>query len=168
MKRLWKIASVGLWLGATVFGGVTAAYPRIRERASELGNLGPEDVDGLYAISVLMPGPSFLNLWGAVSARAGGIAGAVVGMTALLLPAVLLILALPLTAAIPWVAAHSEGALNGSIYATAGLLIATGIEGARRQKGPGPWLITALGLAGLLAGVHPVPLMLLALGWGAL
>ncbi|HYF91100.1 MAG TPA: chromate transporter [Symbiobacteriaceae bacterium] len=168
MKKLWQIARMGLLLGATVFGGVAAAYPRVRERCTELGEITAEEVDGLYALAVVLPGPSFLNLWGAVSARTGGLIGAVVGEIALLLPAVVLVLALPLTTVIPWIGARTEGALNGSIYATAGLLLATGIEAVRKHKGYRPWLITALGLGALLAGVHPVFLLILVLGWGAL
>jgi len=164
MNRLFRIARMGLWLGATIFGGVAAAYPRVRQHSAELGNLAPEEVDGLYALAVVMPGPSFLNLWGAVSARVGGLAGALVGEVALLTPAFLLVLALPLVAQVPWIGAHTAGAVSGATYATAGLLLATGLEGLRKDKG---LLLTGLTLAALFAGVHPVLLLILVLGWGA-
>ncbi|HYF76847.1 MAG TPA: chromate transporter [Symbiobacteriaceae bacterium] len=168
MVRLWRIARMGLWLGATVFGGVAAAYPKVRERCSALGNLTPEDVDGLYSLAVVLPGPSFLNLWGAVCARAGGWAGAVVGQLALLLPAVGLVLGLPLLRAIPWVAEHGQGALLGATYGTAGLLVVTGIEGLRKRGDREGLLITGLALAALVAGIHPVLVLGLLLAWGGL
>lgn len=61
LQQLWHIAKLGFWLGSTVFGGVSAADPIIRDQAP---HLGPEKVDGLYAKSVCLPGPSFMNLWG--------------------------------------------------------------------------------------------------------
>jgi chromate transport protein ChrA len=167
MRRLWAIARMGLLLGATVFGGVAAAYPLVRDRAAELGDLTGEEVDGLYALSVLLPGPSFLNLWGAVSARAGGWAGALVGQVSLLLPAFLLVLVLPLLKAIPWVGARADGAMHGAIWATAGLLLATGVDGLRKQKSVRELAMVAGLLGALLLGVHPVLLLVLVLGWGA-
>lgn len=167
MRRLWRIARMGFYLGATVFGGVAAAYPLVRERAAELGDLTPEEVDGLYALAVLLPGPSFLNLWGAVSARAGGWAGAAVGQVSLLLPAFLLVLVLPLSTRIPWVGAHASGALHGAIWATGGLLLATAIEGLRKKRSVKELLAVAGLLAALLVGVHPVLLLVVVLGYGA-
>ncbi|MDF2629295.1 MAG: hypothetical protein K0R39_3126 [Symbiobacteriaceae bacterium] len=168
MLRLWRIVRMGLWLGATVFGGVAAAYPRVRERCAELGNLTPEDVDGLYSLAVVLPGPSFLNLWGAVCARAGGWAGAVVGQVALLLPAMVLVLGLPLLAQVPWFAAHGHGALLGATYGTAGLLVATGIDGLRKQGDRVGLAVTVFGLGALVGGVHPVLVLGLVLVGGAL
>jgi chromate transport protein ChrA len=168
MQRYLRITRMGLWLGSTVFGGLNAAYPVIRQRAAELGGITPEDVDGLYTLAVLLPGPSFLNLWGAVSARAGGWPGAVIGQIALLLPAFVLALLLPLTARIPWLQAHAAGALNGAVWGTAGLLLATGIEGLRKQKSAGLRVITGLSLVALLAGISPLLLLLAVLVWGVL
>lgn len=168
MQRLWRIARMGLWLGATVFGGVAAAYPRVRERCAELGSLTPDEVDGLYSLAVVLPGPSFLNLWGAVCARAGGWAGAVVGQVALLLPAMALVLGLPLLQMVPWVAEHGHGALLGATYGTAGLLLAAGLEGLRKAGDRAGLLVTGLGLAALVAGLHPVLVLGLVLAWGGL
>lgn len=168
MKRYWRIARMGLYLGATVFGGVAAAYPYVRAKASELGDISPEEVDGLYAVAVFLPGPSFLNLWGAVSARVGGLLGALLGQVALILPAFLLVLLLPLTTRIPWIGAHSAGALNGTIWATSGLLLATGIEGIRKLKTWQSRAVAILGLGLLVAGVHPVLLLVCGIAGGVL
>lgn len=168
MHKYIRIARMGLWLGATVFGGINVAYPVIRERARELADLTGEEVDGLYALAVAMPGPSFLNLWGAVSAEAGGLIGAFIGEVALLFPAFALVFLLPLTTRIPWVQAHADGALYGAIWTTAGLLIATGIEGLRKEKASLGRLAAGLGLAALLLGIHPVLLLLLFISFGAL
>jgi hypothetical protein len=58
--------------------------------------------------------------------------------------------------------------MNGAIWATAGLLVATGIEGLRKQKQALLWVVSGVALALLLAGVNPLALLMLALGWGAL
>jgi chromate transport protein ChrA len=167
MRRYWRIAKMGLWLGATVFGGVAAAYPLVRGHAVELGEISGEEVDGLYALSVFLPGPSFLNLWGAVSARAGGMAGAFIGQVCLLLPAFLLVLILPQSLRIGYIASHTDGALNGAIWATAGLLIAAGIEQFRKLQGRAYQGLALLVLGALLLGAHPVLLLVAVLGGGA-
>lgn len=167
MKRLWAIARVGFWLGATVFGGLNAAYPLIRERARDVGNISAEEVDGLYTLAVALPGPSFLNLWGAVCARAAGVSGAVVGELSLILPAFVLVLLLPLATRIPWVAAHAEGALQGAIFGTSGLLFANALELFHKSKTLGLRAVSAICLAALLLGMHPVLLLALVIGWGA-
>lgn len=164
MARWMRIARMGLWLGATVFGGVTAAHAHIRERAEELG-LTPAEVDGLYALAVVLPGPSFLNLWGAVCLRSGGFPGAILGQCALLLPALLLVLGLPLLGALDWVGARAGGAAQAAIWATAGLLAATGIEGWRRTRSR-RWL-AAGALVALILGVHPLLVLAVVLGVGA-
>jgi chromate transport protein ChrA len=166
MHRLLRITRTGLWLGATVFGGLNAAYPVIRESAAQLGGITPEEVDGLYTLAVLLPGPSFLNLWGAVCAKAGGWLGGIIGQIALLLPTFTLVLLLPLTNRIPWIGAHAAGALNGAIWGTAGLLLATGIEGLRKQQTTGLRVIAGVSLAALLLGLSPVLLLAAVLAWG--
>jgi chromate transport protein ChrA len=161
MLRYWRICTMGFWLGATVFGGVTQAYPLIRERASELGPITAEEVDGLYALAVVMPAPTFLNLWGAVSLRAGGWVGALMGLVALALPSFLLVLLIPLAGLIPVLAAHSGGALQGAIWGTFGLLAAVSFDALRRLQTRAQLTIVVLSLGALLAGLHPTLLMLL-------
>jgi chromate transport protein ChrA len=167
LKRLQRIAQLGLYMGATVFGGVSVGYPIIRERAPELGEISGEEVDGLYTLAVFLPGPSFLTLWGAVAARAAGMLGALVAMTSLLLPAFLLVLLLPLTTKIGYVASHIEGALQGATWGTAGLLAATGVEQLMKQRSGTHRAILLLGLGALFLGMHPLLLMVLVLAWGA-
>jgi chromate transport protein ChrA len=166
-NRWMRIARMGFMLGATVFGGVNVAYPLIRERAREL-ELTPEDVDSLFALALLLPGPSFLNLWGAVSARVAGPVGAVIGQVSLLLPSFLLVLLLPLAAKVPWVAQRTDGALLGASWAVVGLLLGTGVEMLRRQKDWSERVLTAAGLVALLAGGHPLWLLLLFLALGGM
>ncbi|HYG59085.1 MAG TPA: chromate transporter, partial [Symbiobacteriaceae bacterium] len=156
LLRLCHIVRVGLWLGATVFGGVTVAYQRIRERAGELGAITPEEVDGLYSLAILLPGPSFLNLWGAVCARAAGPLGAVAGQLALLTPTFVLVLTLPLLGRLEWLAARADGAMQAAVWATAGLLLATGVEGLRKRPQARDLALAGGSLAALLLGAHPV------------
>lgn len=166
LKRFGQLFALGLWMGSTVFGGVTAAYPVIRAKAGEYGWLSAEEVDGLYAVAIFAPGPSFLNLWGAVAARVAGLPGALAAQAGLMLPSVLLVAALPLLARIDWVGARTDGALQGTVWATAGLLLATGVEGLRRLNPP-PLRWAAAGLlALLLLGLHPLLLMGLSVSVG--
>lgn len=167
LQRFLRIARMGLFLGATVFGGVAVAYPVVRERAAELGEISGEEVDALYALSVVLPGPSFLNLWGSVCARVGGLAGAFIGQVALLTPAFLIVMLLPLTSRIGFFAVRADGALYGAIWGTAGLLLATGIDGVRKQKTGAQRAVIGGGLTGLLLGLHPLLLMGLVVGLGA-
>jgi chromate transport protein ChrA len=167
MHKIFRIARMGFWLGATIFGGVTAAYPHIRTHASELGEIQPEEVDALYALAVFLPGPSFLNLWGAVSARAGGLLGALVGELALLMPSFLVVMLLPLAAHLPYLETHTAGALYGAIWSTVGLMAATGVDSLRRDKSDYGRLLAAVALVALLLGMHPMLLLLLMIGGGA-
>ncbi|HEY3368753.1 MAG TPA: chromate transporter [Symbiobacteriaceae bacterium] len=166
-QRLIAIARAGLFLGATVFGGIAMGYPEIRMLAPQVGDISVEEVDGLYALSVSFPGPSFLNLWGAVGARLGGFMGAVVGEVSLLVPGVSLVLLLPLTVRLPYIGSHTAGALQGAVWATAGLMLATGIENARKLKDWNHQAMAAAGLAALFLGLHPLLLMALMLAAGA-
>jgi chromate transport protein ChrA len=168
MKKYWQLFQLGLWLGTTVFGGVNQAYPIIRQKAVELGWMSGEEVDGTYALAVLLPGPSFLNLWGAVSMRTAGFFGAVVGQVALLLPAFILVFLIPLLGKIPWFGAHAEGAVFGAVYGTAGLLIATGIEGTKRWKQSWHKVMGIIMLGLIFLGVHPLLLLFGAALVGAL
>lgn len=168
MRKYWQLFTLGLWLGTTIFGGVNQAYPVIRQKAEELGWMTGEEVDGTYALSVFLPGPSFLNLWGAVSIRTGGFFGAVIGQVGLLAPAFSLVMLLPLLGRIPWVEARTDGAMMGAVYATAGLLIATGIEGLKKWKQN--WH-RAVGLAMLVLiflGLHPLLILMGGAAAGAI
>jgi len=158
-----RLFTTGLHLGTTVFGGVTQAYPIIRS----IGWIPAEEVDELYAISLFLPGPSFLNLWGAVSSRVAGLPGAIAGQVGLILPSFVLVLALPLLARVPWVAARAHGAMAGAAWATAGLLLATGVEGFRKLKRPLYRGLTGGALALLLLRVHPLLVLAGSMALGA-
>lgn len=167
-QRLAQIALLGFWLGITVFGGVAVAYPLIRQRAESNGWMEGEEVDGLYALAVVLPGPSFLNLWGAVAKRAAGPLGALVGQASLMAPALLLVLLLPLTTRIPFVADRADGALWGAAYATAGVLLGTAADGVRRARGRFTYLVILGAVTGLAAGLHPLVILFTAIALGAI
>lgn len=166
MHKYLRIAQMGLFLGGTVFGGVASAYPIVRERAADLGDISGEEVDALYALAVFFPGPSFMNLWGSVCARAGGMLGAFIGQVCLLLPAFSLVMVLPLLSQIPWIAGRSAGAFNGAVWSTVGLMIATGVENFRKQKSAGARIMAGVGLAALFLGMHPTVLLVLMIAGG--
>lgn len=168
LRTYWELVKLGLWLGTTVFGGVNQAYPVIRQKAVELGWMEAEEIDGTYALAVFLPGPSFLNLWGAVAMRTAGFMGAVIAQVALLLPAFTLVFLIPLAGQIPAVAARADGAMLGAVYATAGLLIAAGIESIQKWKQNWHKLIGAIMLVLIVLGVHPLLLLLGAALAGAI
>lgn len=158
--KYWQLFTLGLWLGSTVFGGVNVAYPIIRQKAVERGWMTEEEVDGAYALSVFLPGASFLNLWGVVSMRVGGLFGAFIAQVGLILPGFTLVLLLPLLGLIPWIGARTDGVTVGATYGTAGLLLATGIDGLKRWKRQWDWALGLTMLLLLLLGLHPLLLLL--------
>lgn len=133
-NRYWQILRTGLYLGSTVFGGIAVAYPTIRRLAPERFNLTETEVDGLYAFAYILPGPSFLNLYGAVAMRVAGLPGAILGEAAILLPSTLLVLLLPQLGHIAWIAAHSGGMGAGAAWATIGITLASGLDGLRKMR----------------------------------
>lgn len=169
-KQIGLLFLVGLRLGSTVFGGAAAAYPVIRRLAAERRWLTESEVDGLFALSVLLPGPSFLNLWGAVAHRLAGLPGALAAQVGVMLPAALAVTLLPLATQLPILAGRTEGALHGAVWATTGLLAAAGAEGIVKGR-LRERVMTGAVLALLLLGAHPVWLLAGALllgGAGAL
>jgi chromate transport protein ChrA len=133
-NRYLTIIGHGLKLGSTIFGGVTVAYPAIRQMVPKAYGINESEVDGLYAFAYILPGPSFLNLWGAVCMRVAGLPGAILGEVALLLPSTLIVLLLPQLGRIGWLAAHSGGMSAGAAWATVGLTLAAGLDGIRKMK----------------------------------
>lgn len=161
MKRKlhWQLFTLGLWLGTTVFGGGGQAYPIIRRAMEERDWLTGEEVDGLYALSAVLPGPTFLNLWGAASARVGGLTGAAAGQIGLMLPSFVLVCALPLLARIEFIQSRTEQILLGTIWATVGLLLAAAVQGLRFLKDGWSRWTAGGGMALLLLGLHPLLLV---------
>lgn len=168
MRRYWELFRLGLWLGSTIFGGVNQAYPVIRQKVAALGWMSAEEVDGTYALAVFLPGPSFLNLWGAVAMRVAGFLGALVALVGLLLPAFCLVFLIPLFGRIDWFSARADGAILGAVYATAGMMIAGGIEGVKKLRQSWHKVLCAVSLALISLGVHPLLLLLGAAAAGAL
>ncbi|HLO04204.1 MAG TPA: chromate transporter [Symbiobacteriaceae bacterium] len=153
-NRYLKIIGHGLTLGASVFGGVSVAYPAIRRLAPSSFDLNESEVDGLYAFAYILPGPSFLNLWGAVCMRVAGLPGAILGEVALLLPSTLIVLLLPQLGRIGWLAAHSGGMGAGAAWATVGLTLAAGLDGIRKMKQRKDLLAAAILLVLGALGIH--------------
>lgn len=166
LARIWQLFCFGLWMGTTVFGGIATAYPVMRAKSEELDWLSGEEVDGLYAVAVFLPGPSFLNLWGAIAVRVAGMPGAVAAQVGLLLPSFLLVWSLPLLARIPFIGARTGGILQGTVWATAGLLVSAGVEGLIKLKTMQLRYAAAVLFGLLLLGVHPLALLVLSIAAG--
>jgi chromate transport protein ChrA len=168
MQRLWPLIKMGLWLGGAIFGGLSQAYPYIRQRASDLGPITKEEIDALYTLAVFLPGPSLLNLWGAICARVAGLPGAVIGQLAMMAPAMSIVFALPYIGRIGFFAHRADAIMDGAIWATVGLILATGVDSMTKQSRALDWLLVAVMVATLVVGLHPLLLMVLVMCGAAL
>ena len=92
--QLLRIFRVFLYSGATTFGGMWAATRKLeKDLVDRAGYLEAEQLRTSFILATLIPAPRFLGLGGLVGFRAGGWAGSLLGITGLLLPASLLVLA---------------------------------------------------------------------------
>jgi chromate transport protein ChrA len=134
LSAIPRLTLFGLRLGATVFGGIVSCYPMLRSEFVRQNWAREEEVDGLYALSYFFPGVPFLNFWGVLATRTGGILGAFLAQICLVLPAFLLVFFLPLSLKIPFIEAHKGMFFNGAIWATTGILLSTGLDNFIKVK----------------------------------
>ena len=167
LKPIGKLAMIGLWLGTTVFGGIVSCYPLVRAKFVELKWAKEEEVDGLYALSFFFPGVPFLNFWGILAARTGGIFGAFVAQICLVLPAFVIVLAVPLSLKIPFIYTHKSVFFNGAIWGTTGILMNAGVDNLFKVKSTPLRLIFLVSLILLFMKVPILALIILGTLLGA-
>ncbi len=124
LKLFLEFLKVGLF----AFGGGYAAVPLVRETVLSNGWLDDGRLSDLIAVSESTPGPIMVNLATYIGAKHGGILGAAVATTAVVLPAFTIIL---LLMKVMKNALKNEGikaAVDGIKPAIVGIILATGIS----------------------------------------
>jgi chromate transporter len=193
--RLERIARAWGEIGLTGFGGPPAHIALLRRRVVEReGWIDAREFEDANAACGLLPGPASTQLAIFCAYRVGGIAGAIVGGLAFVLPAVVLILLLSLVflAHAPPLWIRGAGAGAGAAVAAVALHAARGLlgpsfervraDGARRARWCaylgaaaaaaaliGPYLVLVLLAAGLAElALQRRPGSLASIHWGPL
>ena len=117
-----------LEVGLFSFGGAYAAIPLIRDVVLAHGWMDEEMLSYMIAVSESTPGPIMVNLATYVGSNKGGLLGAVIATTAVMLPAFFIIIAIVafLSRVIenPYVAAVMQGLKS----CVTGIILATGVH----------------------------------------
>jgi len=116
-----------LEVGLFSFGGAYAAIPLIRDVVLAHGWLDDEMLSYMIAVSESTPGPIMVNLATYVGSNKGGLLGAVIATTAVMLPAFLIILFIMVLAKSLINNPYMQAILRGLKPCVIGVILATGI-----------------------------------------
>ncbi len=116
-----------LEVGLFSFGGGYAAIPLIREVVRAHGWMGDDRLAVLIAISESTPGPIMVNMATYIGAEKGGIAGAIIATSAVVLPAFLIILLVMILLKKAMESSVVKAAMNGLRPCIVGIILATGV-----------------------------------------
>ncbi|MCR4690535.1 MAG: chromate transporter [Lachnospiraceae bacterium] len=116
-----------LKVGLFSFGGAYAAIPLIRDVVLAHGWLDDEMLSYMIAVSESTPGPIMVNLATYVGSNKGGLLGAVVATTAVMLPAFLIILLIMVLARSLFENSFVQAILRGLKPCVIGVILATGV-----------------------------------------
>jgi chromate transporter len=151
---LGKLFLTFLKIGGTAFGGFMALISVVQHYAVErIKLLSPEDMLDGVSLATILPGPVAVNVVAYVGYRVRGLKGALVSMSAVILPAFLLLLGLSYGyfrfGQIPAVGRFFQGFVPA---VSAIILVAAWNMGVKAIRG-GAEAIIALFAAGLLLGI---------------
>lgn len=116
-----------LEVGLFSFGGAYAAIPLIRDVVLERGWMDDEMLSYMIAVSESTPGPIMVNLATYIGSNNGGMPGAVVATTAVMLPAFLIILIIMVLAKSLIKNPYIQAILRGLKPCVIGVILATGV-----------------------------------------
>ncbi len=116
-----------LEVGLFSFGGAYAAIPLIRDVVLAHGWLDDEMLSYMIAVSESTPGPIMVNLATYVGSNKGGLLGAVISTTAVILPAFLIILFVMVLAKSLIKNPYAQATLGGLKPCVIGVILATGV-----------------------------------------
>ena len=116
-----------LEVGLFSFGGAYAAIPLIRDVVLAHGWLDDEMLSYMIAVSESTPGPIMVNLATYVGSNKGGLLGAVIATTAVMLPAFLIILFIMVLAKSLLKNPYIKAVLRGLKPCVIGVILATGV-----------------------------------------
>ncbi|MCR4679426.1 MAG: chromate transporter [Lachnospiraceae bacterium] len=116
-----------LEVGLFSFGGAYAAIPLIRDVVLAHGWLDDEMLSYMIAVSESTPGPIMVNLATYVGSNKGGLLGAVIATTAVMIPAFLIILFIMVLAKSLLKNPYMQATLRGLKPCVIGVILATGV-----------------------------------------
>ncbi len=116
-----------LEVGLFSFGGAYAAIPLIRDVVLAHGWLDDEMLSYMIAVSESTPGPIMVNLATYIGSRKGGLSGAVIATSAVMLPAFLIIIFIMVLAKSLLKNPYVQAILRGLKPCVIGVILATGV-----------------------------------------
>lgn len=116
-----------LEVGLFSFGGAYAAIPLIRDVVLAHGWLDDEMLSYMIAVSESTPGPIMVNLATYVGSNKGGLLGALIATTAVILPAFFIILFIMVLAKSFLKNPYMQATLGGLKPCVIGVILATGV-----------------------------------------
>jgi len=116
-----------LEVGLFSFGGAYAAIPIIRDVVLAHGWMDDEMLSYMIAVSESTPGPIMVNLATYVGSNKGGLLGAVIATTAVMLPAFFIILFIMVLAKGLLKNPYLQAAMRGLKPCVIGVILATGV-----------------------------------------
>lgn len=116
-----------LEVGLFSFGGAYAAIPLIRDVVLAHGWLDDEMLSYMIAVSESTPGPIMVNLATYVGSNKGGLLGALIATTAVILPAFFIILFIMVLAKSLLKNPYMQATLGGLKPCVIGVILATGV-----------------------------------------
>ena len=116
-----------LEVGLFSFGGAYAAIPLIRDVVLAHGWMDDEMISYMIAVSESTPGPVMVNLATYIGSNKGGLLGAVIATTAVVLPAFFIILIIMVAAKNLLKNPYVQATLQGLKSCVIGVILATGV-----------------------------------------
>lgn len=116
-----------LEVGLFSFGGAYAAIPLIRDVVLAHGWMDDEMLSYMIAVSESTPGPIMVNLATYIGSNKGGLLGAVIATTAVMLPAFFIILFIMVLAKNLIKNPYFQATLRGLKPCVIGVILATGV-----------------------------------------
>ena len=116
-----------LEVGLFSFGGAYAAIPLIRDVVLAHGWMDDEMLSYMIAVSESTPGPIMVNLATYIGSNKGGLLGAVIATTAVMLPAFFIIIFIMVLAKSLIKNSYLRATLRGLKPCVIGVILATGV-----------------------------------------
>jgi chromate transporter len=116
-----------LEVGLFSLGGAYAAIPLIRDVVLAHGWMDDEMISYMIAVSESTPGPIMVNLATYIGSSKGGLLGAVIATTAVVLPAFFIILSIMVAAKNLLNNPYVQATLEGLKSCVIGVILATGV-----------------------------------------
>nr|MBQ8245137.1 chromate transporter [Oscillospiraceae bacterium] len=124
----WDLLIGFLQVGCFAFGGAYGAIPLIRDVVLSYGWMNDETLSYMIAISESTPGPIMVNMATYIGSSQGGLLGAAIATTAVVLPAFCIILLVMILLKSILDHPYCQAVLRGLKPCIIGIILATGIS----------------------------------------